>query len=113
MFGDGGSQQSRQIVNLEIAGSAPVISVGVNMSCDNCSEEKEDSLDKKAFTLFLRALIYTLPPYRGVVVEGFEEESYVVWHNPESKELVISNNDDNLPMGSLTWMPNSSKEKVN
>jgi hypothetical protein len=62
-----------------------------------------DDKDKKAFVLFIRALMYKLAAYEGVCVEH-DGDTFIVWHNPETETISIMTNEDNLQPGDFVWV---------
>ena len=71
----------------------------------------ENDLDREAFTCFVRALLFRLAAYEGVVVDKPSGGSCIVWNNPETKELVISTNEQDIPVGAFIWMHETEERK--
>jgi hypothetical protein len=75
------------------------------MSIDeHYTDVTESDFNKKAFVLFVRALMTRLAAREGVVVDDRDGKTYIVWSRPEPEEIVITENEQNLPVGAFVWM---------
>jgi hypothetical protein len=68
----------------------------------------DDETKIVALALFTRALLLKLEPNEGIVVEGVNGSTYIVWRREETKEIVVSENSHNLPIGEIVWTHDGS-----